>query len=307
MRATLFAITCLVSPYHSRRVQLAEVHTRSSSATEAKAFSSQASLAERRPHLADSTLVALLLASLPASADAHAHGVDVQRFPRSRVRRVEAAAARLARLQLLRGGAVTAKKRLGPMQLFLSSLNVLRKTVFPGNPERERAIVAAPEPEKKAAAPAAAKPTQGVSTKAGVSRTTSKARQTRSTTASRSGGVQAIHSKAEFERMLAGVRSKQLVVVDFYATWCGPCKEMAPKYEAMSKDFPQAKFVKVDVDKAKDLQQKYGVTAMPTFKLLRGGNEVDSVRGADEGALREKVGRLAGPRGVQSVGAGRSL
>ena len=64
----------------------------------------------------------------------------------------------------------------------------------------------------------------------------------------------------------------------------------------------------VDVDECKDLSQQYGVKSMPTFKMLRAGAEVDSMNGADEGALREKVVALAGKADVwASAGGGRKL
>lgn len=108
------------------------------------------------------------------------------------------------------------------------------------------------------------------------------------------GTVHRVHSSAEFEALVKGARGKQLLVVDFAATWCGPCKQMAPKVKAMAAAMPHAKFMHVDVDECEEVAQQYGVAAMPTFKLLRGGKEVDSLQGADEAALREKVERLAG-------------
>ena len=64
----------------------------------------------------------------------------------------------------------------------------------------------------------------------------------------------------------------------------------------------------VDVDECKDLQSQYGVTAMPTFKMLKGGKEVGSMQGADEGALREKIEALAGkPDRWAAAGSGRQL
>jgi FkbM family methyltransferase len=67
-------------------------------------------------------------------------------------------------------------------------------------------------------------------------------------------------------------------------------------------------FLKVDVDECKDLSQQFGVQSMPTFKLLRGGKEVGEMKGADEGALREKVEGLAGPADRwSSAGSGKTL
>ena len=89
---------------------------------------------------------------------------------------------------------------------------------------------------------------------------------------------------------------------------CGPCKEIAPKYAAMAGQFQQAKFLKVDVDECKDVAQQYGVKSMPTFKLFKAGKEVDSLSGADDGALREMVTKLAGkPDKYVSAGSGRTL
>ena len=86
------------------------------------------------------------------------------------------------------------------------------------------------------------------------------------------------------------------MVVDFHATWCGPCKQIAPVYERMASEFTQAKFLKVDVDECKDISQAYGVKSMPTFKLIKGGKEVGTMAGADEGQLREKVAAHAGKK-----------
>ena len=64
----------------------------------------------------------------------------------------------------------------------------------------------------------------------------------------------------------------------------------------------------VDVDECKDLAAQYGVKSMPTFKFIKGGKEVDEMKGADEGALREKINELAGsPDRWASAGSGRSL
>ena len=130
----------------------------------------------------------------------------------------------------------------------------------------------------------------------------------RATKGGAAGSVMAVHSKADFDKLLASAKAKQLVVVDFHATWCGPCKEIAPKYAAMAGQFQQAKFLKVDVDECKDVAQQYGVKSMPTFKLFKAGKEVDSLSGADDGALREMVTKLAGkPDKYVSAGSGRTL
>merc|ERR1711988_730195 len=59
----------------------------------------------------------------------------------------------------------------------------------------------------------------------------------------------------------------KLVVVDFFATWCPPCKMIAPKLEQMSNEFPHVKFYKVDVDANPQASQLAGISCMPTFKF----------------------------------------
>ncbi|KAG5192942.1 thioredoxin-like protein [Tribonema minus] len=80
-----------------------------------------------------------------------------------------------------------------------------------------------------------------------------------------------------------------LVVVDFFADWCGPCKAIAPKYKAMAEEFPKAVLLKVNVDKNKAASERYSVSSMPTFVFLKGGRVVDTLKGADEGTLRTKI------------------
>ena len=69
------------------------------------------------------------------------------------------------------------------------------------------------------------------------------------------------------------------------ATWCGPCKTIAPRIVAMSKDFPSARFYKLDVDEVPDVAQELGVRAMPTFMVFKKGEKVGEVVGANEKAL----------------------
>jgi len=201
---------------------------------------------------------------------------------------------RNVRLLTLRGGASDAAS-VGLMQ---SWIRVLRRLLFPGNPPRARA---APQEAAPSPPPATAKPAARAASRSGGKRSRSKA-------SSGVGSVHSVHSKAEFDKLLASTPQKQLVVVDFAATWCGPCQQIAPKFAAMAVAMPHVRFVKVDVDECKDLQSQYGVTAMPTFKMLKKGKEVGNMQGADESALREKVEALAGkPDRWASAGGGRAL
>ncbi|KAH8099318.1 thioredoxin-domain-containing protein [Cristinia sonorae] len=91
---------------------------------------------------------------------------------------------------------------------------------------------------------------------------------------------------------LDGILSKsndKLSVIDFHATWCGPCHAIAPTFEALSKQYKNVNFLKCDVDAAKDVAGRYRVSAMPTFIFLRGSTQVDQVRGANKAGLEAAV------------------
>ncbi len=77
------------------------------------------------------------------------------------------------------------------------------------------------------------------------------------------------------------------VVIDFFATWCGPCKKIAPTYEKLSEAFTSIVFLKVDVDESPELVDLYGIHAMPTFVFLKQGKVVMKVEGADMKGLEE--------------------
>jgi thioredoxin 1 len=71
------------------------------------------------------------------------------------------------------------------------------------------------------------------------------------------------------------VNSKTPVLIDFYATWCGPCKMMAPILDEVAKDYDgKLKVVKIDVDASGETAANCGVTAMPTFVMFKNGQEV---------------------------------
>lgn len=67
------------------------------------------------------------------------------------------------------------------------------------------------------------------------------------------------------------LNDKGLVLVDFYADWCGPCKMLSPVMEEISDEIDKVKVVKINVDEAQDLAKKYGVMSIPTVYLFDGG------------------------------------
>jgi thioredoxin 1 len=101
------------------------------------------------------------------------------------------------------------------------------------------------------------------------------------------GRVKAVHNEEEWKehQKTAALADSKLLVVDFSATWCPPCRAITPFYEALSEKYPQATFVKVDVDEAKGVAGSCGVRAMPTFHLYKAGKLVEQWAGADERRL----------------------
>jgi len=102
------------------------------------------------------------------------------------------------------------------------------------------------------------------------------------------GKVKIIANDGEFTPALE-VASSSLVVIDFHATWCGPCLKIAPEYEKFATKYPAALFLKVDVDQCEDTAAKYGVTAMPTFIFIRSKVKIDTLTGGNPKALEEKI------------------
>ena len=74
--------------------------------------------------------------------------------------------------------------------------------------------------------------------------------------------------------------SSKPVVVDVFATWCGPCKYMAPLFEELATKYANIyTFAKLNVDEERDIAIEYGVTSVPTFLFIKNGKLVDSLVG----------------------------
>ncbi len=105
-------------------------------------------------------------------------------------------------------------------------------------------------------------------------------------------------SRAQFESELA--ETNRAVVVDFYATWCGPCQRLSPILDELAGPLTnRINFLKVDVDESPELSQCYGVEGVPTLVFLRNGKEVDRLVGlTSREALKVRLNSLAASAGV---------
>ena len=83
--------------------------------------------------------------------------------------------------------------------------------------------------------------------------------------------IKHIHDKIEFLKEIA---DNDKVLVDFFATWCGPCQMLTPVVEKVSKDHPELLVIKVDVDQAPELAAMYTIFSVPTLQYFENGKLV---------------------------------
>lgn len=82
-------------------------------------------------------------------------------------------------------------------------------------------------------------------------------------------------TESEFDSLT----KEELVLVDFFATWCGPCKMLAPVLEELASDRGDIKIVKMDVDECPNLSKKYAIMSVPTLMLFKNGEVIATQHG----------------------------
>lgn len=98
-----------------------------------------------------------------------------------------------------------------------------------------------------------------------------------------------VKTKAEFKSKLEEAGDK-LVVIDFHATWCGPCKRIAPFVGTLAEQHKSKLVVlKVDVDEIEELVSEYSIDVMPTFVFMRKGEHIDTLSGSNEEKLKDLI------------------
>lgn len=88
------------------------------------------------------------------------------------------------------------------------------------------------------------------------------------------------------DQLLSG---DQVVLVDYFAKWCGPCKMLMPRLSAMQSEFPNVKFVSVDVDENMEHALKMNIRSVPTVMIFKGGELVDRSTGANSDAFYKNI------------------
>jgi len=89
-----------------------------------------------------------------------------------------------------------------------------------------------------------------------------------------------VHEVSSVEEFNSIIDTDGLVIVDFHAQWCGPCKRIAPMLEQLADKYTNVTFIKVDVDALPTIATFYQIKAMPTFILIKSGIKVDESVGA---------------------------
>ena len=102
--------------------------------------------------------------------------------------------------------------------------------------------------------------------------------------------VTKIKETSEFENIVNS--SAKLLVIDYKAEWCGPCKRMAPLFEELSNQYDEScEFLTVDCDELPELAAQRGVASLPTFELIKNSKALEQVIGANPSKLEQAITR----------------
>ncbi|KAG1338931.1 thioredoxin H4-1 [Cocos nucifera] len=109
----------------------------------------------------------------------------------------------------------------------------------------------------------------------------------------KAGNVHVITRKENWDEKIADAnKDGKLVVANFSASWCGPCRMMAPVYAELSEKYPSLMFLTIDVDELVDFSSSWDIRATPTFFFLKDGQQLDKLVGANRPELEKKLKML---------------
>jgi thioredoxin len=95
------------------------------------------------------------------------------------------------------------------------------------------------------------------------------------------------------ENFESEIKKSKLMIVDFYANWCGPCQMLKPVFKKVSEEFKKIKFAKVNTEEEQELAEKCEIKSIPCLIIFRNGEEIERMVGYQtEDDLREKVDEL---------------
>jgi len=100
--------------------------------------------------------------------------------------------------------------------------------------------------------------------------------------------VQQVKSADELDKLIQTTKGK-VVVIDYFAMWCGPCVGFSPTYTKMSNEMPDVLFLKVDVDEVPEAADKAGIQSIPAFHIYVNGARQEIVVGAVETKLKDAI------------------
>jgi len=113
-----------------------------------------------------------------------------------------------------------------------------------------------------------------------------------------------IESLSQFNKL----KTNPLLIIDFYAVWCGPCKTVSPAFEKIAKQHESSSYTifwKLDVDKVKDVAQACEISVVPTFQFFKKGKKIDEVKGPDVQQLTTKIGYYTAEAAKENPGQGQ--
>lgn len=96
-----------------------------------------------------------------------------------------------------------------------------------------------------------------------------------------------VKNAQEFQEL---INNNTKVIVDFWSTWCGPCKKIAPVFATLEQSYPMIKFVKINTE---EIELPFSIQALPTFYFYHESNRVNELNGANATELKRLTEELA--------------